>query len=482
MEKKVLAFDFGFSSGRAIVFSFDGRKISGEEINRFQNVLVKNGSAQCWDVEYLFGRIDESVKIALKKGISAIGIDTWGVDFAIEKEGAIVAPPVNYRDPSIVGASARTEKIMPFPVLYSKTGIQRMDFNTVNRFRVLDELYPGWREKGGKLLLMADLFAYRLTGVERCELTNASTTSMINAVTHDWDDEVLSAAGIDRALLPGIIRPGETYGYLKPEYTSEKIPVIAVCTHDTASAVAAVPTKSKNFAYISSGTWSLMGTETTRPQTGDLALKCNFTNEIGYGDSVRLLKNIMGLFLLQETRRELNERGEKTEFADLSRRALAVDTDKFIDPDDSAFLPRGPMLCRVDEYLARTGQGAAESDDERIAIIYQSLAFTYKKTLDRLTLVTGEKYDVLHIVGGGTQDELLNRLTSNAIGLPVITGPIEATAVGNAVVQLIAVGAIKDVGQAREIIANSSRLKTFLPEKQAQTQEKYKKYVMITEE
>ncbi|MBS6476475.1 MAG: rhamnulokinase [Firmicutes bacterium] len=479
--KKVLAFDFGFSSGRAIIFTFDGEKLESEEISRFQNIPKTIGRVRCWDVDYLFEKIDQSVLTAIGKGVCAIGIDTWGVDAAIVRGGEIIVPPINYRDDCITGAAAETEKLMPFETLYSISGIQRQDFNTVNRFRVFDKTFPGWRDKGGKMLLMPDLFAMHLTGSERAELTNCSTTSMLNAKTRDFDDRILKAASIDREMLPPIIMPGEQYGYLKPGYTDKKIPVVAVCTHDTASAVAAVPVSGKKFAYISSGTWSLLGTETSSPQTGKLAMQYNFSNEIGYGGKIRLLKNIMGLFLLQETRRELNEKGENIGFSEISARASAVQTDKFINPDDPMFLARGPMLCRVDEYLAKTGQKPAQSDDERFAIIYLSLALTYKRNLERLEQLTGTEYTTLHIVGGGTQDRLLNRMTANAVGIPVITGPIEATAMGNAIVQLISLGEIDGIDKAREIVAKSSKLTEYLPENNAEMQEKYQKFISITE-
>lgn len=479
--KKVLAFDFGFSSGRAIIFTFDGEKLESEEISRFQNIPKTIGRVRCWDVDYLFEKIDQSVLTAIDKGVCAIGIDTWGVDAAIVRGGEIIVPPINYRDDSITGAAAETENYMPFETLYSISGIQRLDFNTVNRFRVFDKTFPGWRDKGGKMLLMPDLFAMHLTGCERAELTNCSTTSMLSAKTRDFDDRILKAASIDREMLPPMIMPGEQYGYLKPGYTDKKIPVVAVCTHDTASAVAAVPVSGKKFAYISSGTWSLLGTETSSPQTGKLAMQYNFSNEIGYGGKIRLLKNIMGLFLLQETRRELNEKGENIGFPEISARASAVQTDKFINPDDPMFLARGPMLCRVDEYLAKTGQKPAQSDDERFAIIYLSLALTYKRNLERLEQLTGTEYTTLHIVGGGTQDRLLNRMTANAVGIPVITGPIEATAMGNAIVQLISLGEIDGIDKAREIVAQSSKLTEYLPENNAEMQEKYQKFISITE-
>ena len=479
--KKVLAFDFGFSSGRAIIFTFDGEKLESEEISRFQNIPKTIGRVRCWDVDYLFEKIDQSVLTAIDKGVCAIGIDTWGVDAAIVRGGEIIVPPINYRDDSITGAAAETENYMPFETLYSISGIQRLDFNTVNRFRVFDKTFPGWRDKGGKMLLMPDLFAMHLTGCERAELTNCSTTSMLSAKTRDFDDRILKAASIDREMLPPMIMPGEQYGYLKPGYTDKKIPVVAVCTHDTASAVAAVPVSGKKFAYISSGTWSLLGTETSSPQTGKLAMQYNFSNEIGYGGKIRLLKNIMGLFLLPETRRELNEKGENIGFPEISARASAVQTDKFINPDDPMFLARGPMLCRVDEYLAKTGQKPAQSDDERFAIIYLSLALTYKRNLERLEQLTGTEYTTLHIVGGGTQDRLLNRMTANAVGIPVITGPIEATAMGNAIVQLISLGEIDGIDKAREIVAQSSKLTEYLPENNAEMQEKYQKFISITE-
>lgn len=480
MNKKVLAFDFGASSGRAIVFTFSDGRIESEEINRFETASVFRDGALWWDYEYLFAKIDESVEKALPMGISSVGIDTWGCDFAVTDGRDIVVPPLHYRDEHVVGAADKTEKMIPFDKIYSETGIQRMDINTINRFCVLDEICPGWRKKARTALLMSDLFAWHLTGNMRCEITGASTTSMLGARNRSFDGGIMKALSLPDDFFAPLIAPGEIYGYLKNDGGTE-IPVIAVCTHDTASAVAAVPAGQEQFAYISSGTWSLMGTELKRPETGVKAKEFNFTNEAGYGNTTRLLKNIMGLWILQETRRNLEKKGRTLDFPQMAEAAAAACTDSFINPDDSMFMTHGDMLSRVDIFLDKSGQRPAENDGERLRIIYESLALDYLRVMRGLEDVTGKKYGVLYVVGGGSRDAFLAQLTADALGIPVIAGPCEATALGNAAVQFIALGEIKDIGAARKIIGAGSSLKTYLPADNAVMSEKYKRFVKLTE-
>lgn len=480
MDKKVLAFDFGASSGRAIIFTLRGRAIEAEEISRFKTRTIYRDGALWWDYEYLFSKIDESVEKALPYGISGVGIDTWGCDFALINGDRIVVPPLNYRDEHVLGAAADTEKRIPFEKIYAATGIQKMDINTVNRFSVLDKLSPGWRDGGCTALMMADLFAWHLTGSKRCEITAASTTSMLNVKEHVFDKEIFKALSLGENLFAPLIRPGEIYGYLKNTGDSQ-IPVFAVCTHDTASAVAAVPALTDKFAYISSGTWSLMGTERRSPETGKFAERLNFTNETGYNDTVRFLKNIMGLWILQEVRRNLNERGEQIDFPQMIKVASDSRTDSYINPDDDMFLTPGDMLARVDAYLQKTGQPPAKDDGERLRIIYESLALDYKNVMTGLESVTGEKYDVLHVVGGGSRDALLAQLTADALGIPVLAGPTEATALGNAIIQFIALGEIQDVATGRRIIRAGLDIKEYLPQNVAVMSDKFNRFKQITE-
>ena len=478
MDRKVLAFDFGASSGRAIIFSYGSEKLKAREISRFPTRSEERGGVLWWDCEAMFSAVDESVKTALKEGIDSVGIDTWGCDFALVDDEKVVLPPLHYRDKNVVGAADRAEKKLPFDRLYAATGIQKLDINTVYRFDVLDKVAPGWRKRGRRALMIADLIAWHLTGKQRCELTNASTTAMLDPRTLEFDRGILSALGLDAGFFAPMIRPGEKYGVIK----GTSVPVVAVCTHDTASAVAAVPATNKPFAYISSGTWSLMGTETARPETGADAKRYNFTNEIGYGGSVRLLKNIMGLWILQETRRNFLARGVQTDFAEMALLASQRTSDGIINPDDKIFMTHGDMLGNVDVYLEKTGQKAASDDAERLRIIYDGLALAYRKTIGRLEKITGEKYSALHVVGGGSKDAFLARITADATGKEVLAGPSEATAAGNALAQLIALGEINDLAAARKTVARNSEIARFVPNAADYYDEKFSKFEKLTED
>lgn len=478
-EVRVLAFDFGASSGRAIIFGFDGKKITQREINRFVNSPTMHNGILWWNAEYLFDKINESVAIALSYGIDAVGIDTWGCDFAVVSEDAVILPPMNYRDLSIVGAASETEKMISADRQYAVTGIQIMDINTVNRFAVLDRVMPKWRDNDGTVLLMADLFAWHLTGEKRCELTNASTTAMIDAESRCFSKEILSAIGVNEEIFAPIIKPGQVYGYLKNEFTDKKVPVIAVCTHDTASAVAAVPADTQNFAYLSCGTWSLMGTELPHPVINDVSKRYNFTNEIGVDGTVRLLKNIAGLWIIQEARRTQTEQGNELSFADISAMASGVMTDSYIDPDDRLFAPCGDMIERVNQCLKNSGQALPCGIAQSFRVIYDSLALKYKWVLERLQKVCGHTFDCLHVVGGGVRDKLLMQLAANALGMPVIAGPSEATAIGNAAVQFISLGCISGIREARKIICDSVPFDVYEPKDRDLWLKKYEKFKRI---
>lgn len=481
-DKSVLSFDFGASGGRAIVYTYKDGKINGKEINRFSNIpVVKNGILY-WDIDYLFGKIDESISVALDYEIESIGIDTWGVDFAIVDGDEIVLEPINYRDERIEGNTDLTDKKISRERLYELTGIQTMDINTVNRFAFLDAYVPQWREKKGVMLLMSDLFAWHLTGEKRTELTNASTTSMLNAKTRRFDPEIISALNINENTFAPLIFPGETYGYLKEKYTDRKIPVVAVCTHDTASAVAAVPAKTKQFAYLSCGTWSLLGTETDIPVTNEVARKFNFTNEIGYGGTVRMLKNIVGLWIIQEIKRNYAEKGNNVSFSDIANMAQTENVNSYIDPDDVLFMHRGDMLKRVERFIESTRQSELINDAQKVRSVYESLVLKYRFVLENLSRITGKTFDVLHVIGGGTQDGYLMQLAANATGLTVCAGPVEATAIGNAAVQFIALGVVGDIGEAREIVSRSCAQKTYMPQDVDTWRKKYEKFSKMMED
>lgn len=478
MKRKVLSFDFGASSGRAIIFEYDDGKLDWHEISRFATRQSEYNGALWWDYNHIFDFVDKAVATAVSEGVESVGIDTWGCDFALVDGDKVVVPPLYYRDRHIFGAAEKASDKMSFEWLYSKTGIQKMDINTVYRFDVLDNLSPGWRTAGGHALLMADLVAWHLTGKMRTELTNASTTGMLSPYTREFDDEILGALRLKKEFFAPLIYPGEIYGRI----VSTDIPLIAVCTHDTASAVASVPADKDKFAYVSSGTWSLFGTERSRPETSPEAMAMNFTNEIGFGGSIRLLKNIMGLWILQEFRRNLAGKGKKIEFPEMAALARGARCEGIINPDDAMFMSHGDIAAAVDAYMSATGQPLPSDDAQRLRLIYESLALAYKNTLQKLEKLTGESYDVLHIVGGGSRDEFLSQLTADTTGRTVVTGPTEATATGNALVQLMALGEISDLAAARAIVKANVKTKLYVANDDSPLNEKFTLFQQLTED
>lgn len=470
MSKRVLAFDFGASSGRAILGTFDGGIIRMEEIHRFSNDPVNVCGVFHWDVLRLFYEIKQGITKAVHAGgFDAIGIDTWGVDFGlIDKRGHLLNNPVHYRDTRTVGMIEKVCEVIPKEELYNSTGIQIAAINTLYQLAYLQQNEPEQLAQADKLLLMPDLFAYFLTGVTRAEYSEASTTQCLNPKTGDWAYELLDRLNIPRRLFPPIVDAGDTYGLLSDEICEElgapKVPVIAVATHDTGSAVVAVPSQEKDFIFISCGTWSLFGTELQAPVINETSFKFNLTNEGGFGRTTRFLKNIMGLWLIQESRRQWIREGENVTFADLEREALACEPFRcFINPDDDSFVSPGNLPKRVQEFCQRTGQYVPQTRGEIMRCIYESLAMKYRYTFHAIREVTGLEYTSIHMIGGGTKDRLLCQMAADACATHVIAGPIEATATGNIAVQLIALGEIADLKEARKVIAASEQPKFYEP-------------------
>ncbi len=462
MAKKILAFDFGASSGRAMLASFDGKTISMEEIHRFSNDPVKLNGVFYWDILRLMFEIKQGIVKAVNNGgFDAIGIDTWGVDFGLlDKDGRLLENPIHYRDERTVGMIEAAAEVVPKSEMYSRTGCQFARLNTLFQLYSLRKQRPELLDRAETMLFVPDLMAYFLTGVKKAEYTIASTSQMINPETKQWDKELLEKLSIPTSILPEIIAPGTPYGLLSDEICEElgakKVPVIAVATHDTASAVVSVPNTGNDFVYISCGTWSLFGTELPHPVINEKAEEHNFTNEGGYGGKIRFLKNIMGLWLIQESRRQWIREGADVSYGDLEREALAVEPFKcFIDVDDPSFETPGNLPKRVQDFCARTGQYVPQTRGEIMRCIYQSLAMKYRWTLENLIDVTGKKYDAIHMVGGGTKDNLLCQMTADFCNVKVIAGPIEATATGNIAVQLISLGELADITAARKVIADS---------------------------
>lgn len=489
MCRKLLAFDFGASSGRAMLGTFDGEKLELTEIHRFLNEPVEINGTLYWDVLRLFHELKQGLLKAQQQGhtdISAIGIDTWGVDYGLlNKNGDLLANPVHYRDARTNGIMEESFQIMPMEEQYARSGLQFMQFNTLFQLLAVQKAEPGLLEQADKALFIPDLFAYFLTGNKVCEQTIASTSQLCDPATHEFDFGLFERFGLRKDLFAEMVKPGTKAGILQPSIVQElglkyNPAVISVAQHDTASAVMAVPAASDRFAYISSGTWSLLGSETARPYTDDAAAQLNFTNEGGYNDTTRLLKNIMGLWIIQECKRQWDRQGEVYSFGELADLAANHEPLRcFIDPDDDVFLAPNGMVDRIKQYCKQTGQYVPQTHGEVARCVYESLAMKYRMSLEGLESILGYSLPVLHVVGGGGQNKALCQYTANAIKRPVVAGPVEATAIGNLMCQLIAMGDVKDIHQARAIIADSFESVEYQPECTALWDEKYEVFKNI---
>lgn len=487
MAKRVLAFDFGASSGRAIIGTLDNGKITLNEVHRFSNDPVTVNGTFYWDVLRLFHEIKQGLlKAKQAGGFDSIGIDTWGVDFGLlDKDGVLLENPVHYRDKRNIGMVEKAAKYIGKDEMYKLTGIQFMDFNTAFQLLSIKENRPELLARAQSLLFMPDLFAYFLTGNKVSEYSIATTSQLVDINTRDWSKEMLEKLGLPEKIFNRIVPSGSVTGYLSDEICEElgleKVPVIAVCGHDTQSAVTAVPSEKEDFAFISSGTWSLFGTETKKPIVNDLSYSFNVTNEGGFGYSTAFLKNICGLWLIQESRRQWIREGKKYSYAELEKAALREKPfARFIDPDAPEFAVPGNLPARIADYCRRTGQSVPENEGQTVRCIYESLALRYRAVLEGIEKCTGKNYDSLNVVGGGTKDTLLCKMTADACNITVYAGPIEATVMGNVAVQLISGGDIADVIEARRIIANSGQLKCYSPENTAAWDEAYEKFKSVT--
>lgn len=486
MTKRVLAFDFGASSGRAIIGCFDGDKITLEEVHRFSNDPVSVGGTVYWDVLRLFYEIKQGIiKAKIAGGFDSIGIDTWGVDFGlIDSEGKLMENPVHYRDARTVGLVDEAFKTMPKEKLYGITGIQFMELNTLFQLISLKKYRPWMLERADKMLFMPDLFGYMLTGKMCAEYSIASTSQLIDLDKRTWSKEILDAFGIKESVFAPLVQPGTVLGELSKEICEEcgvdPVPVISVCGHDTQSAITSVPCEDGDFAFLSSGTWSLFGTELDKPIVNETSMNINITNEGGFDGSTGFLKNIIGLWLIQESRRQWKREGKEYSYADLEKLALAAEPFKcFIDPDAPKFVPHGNIPERVREFCRKTGQYVPETVGEIMRCIYESLAMKYRLTFEKLRECTERDYPVIHVIGGGTKDGLLCQMTANSCDRTVKAGPIEATVMGNVAVQLMSNGSVENIGQARKIIAESSELKTFEPKDTDKWAEAYEDFLKV---
>lgn len=472
-DKRMLAVDLGASSGRGMIGSWNGKTITLEEIHRFSNDPVMMPGGFFWDTLRLLFEI----KIAILKsshtgGIDTLGIDTWGVDYGyLDKTGNLLSNPYHYRD-------TRTDGIQPYVFdkfisrsdLYRTTGIQSMNFNSLYQMAADMRDRPWVVENAESMLHMPDLLGFMLTGQKFSEYTVASTGAFLDAKKRDFAWDILKKFGIPKRLFCNLVKPGYDMGALLSKIEEETgntgVRVLKVASHDTASAVLSVPSSKKDFLYISSGTWSLMGTETDEPVLTDLSEKYDFTNEGGVFGTIRVLRNIMGLWIEQESRRQWAREGTKYTFDELSEMALnSKPLQCFINPDDQSFATAGNMPKRICEFCARTGQHVPENIGEIVRCIFESLALRYRWTAEKLEELTGKHYEVINIVGGGTKEVMLSRFAADATHKTVCAGPVEATALGNIAMQCIASGEISDVWEARRIIRDSSEVKEYAPSK-----------------
>lgn len=480
------AVDLGATSGRTMLCRIEGGKISIEEISRFANPIIEVRNHCYWDILHLYREILGGLAIVARRGIdiASIGIDTWGVDFVcFGSDGDILSAPLSYRDPHTAGIPAEFFKEIPASRVYGKTGIQVMDFNSLFQLYAMHKAGNSALANAHKILFMPDALSYLLTGVMVTEYSIASTSQLLNPVTKELDDELLRAVGVRPEQFAPIVMPGTRIGVLTKEVQRltglGAVPVIAVAGHDTASAIAAVPAGNERFAYLSSGTWSLMGIETADPIINERSCRENFTNEGGVDGTTRFLKNICGMWLLERCRKEWGEDAPR-DYAILTAEAMATKPfQSIINPDDKMFANPADMQEAIKEYCRETGQHVPEGYAETCRCIFESLALRYREVFGYLREMAAFPINTLHIIGGGSLNRQLNQFTANATGVEVLAGPQECTALGNIMIQAKAAGEVNDIFDMRSIIADSVVMNRFVPEDKELWDEAYEKYLEI---
>ncbi|HWT75636.1 MAG TPA: rhamnulokinase [Mobilitalea sp.] len=465
MGNYYLAIDIGASSGRHILGHLENGKLMLEEIHRFVNGMTEKDGELCWDLTGLF----QEIKLGMRKCKEAgkvpvsVGIDTWGVDFVLlDKEDHIIGNTVAYRDSRTTGMDDKVYSVIPEDKLYTWTGIQKQIFNTIYQLMAVKEQHPDYLDKAENLLMIPDYFHFLLSGVKRCEYTNATTTQLVNPITKDWDKELIDMLGYPRKIFTQIDCPATVLGNLTKEIREEvgfDCSVVLPATHDTGSAVIAVPSNQSNPLYISSGTWSLMGTERYDANCSALSKSLNLTNEGGYDYRFRYLKNIMGLWMIQSVKKEI---GQGYSYGEICEMASKKEIPSIVNCNDNRFLAPASMTQEVRKACAESNQPVPEGMAEVAAVIYNSLAKCYKSTVEELEEITKLTFDSIHVVGGGANAEYLNELTARFTGRKVLAGPTEATATGNILVQMITGQELKDLAAARECVRNSFEIKEYV--------------------
>ncbi len=483
-----LAFDLGAESGRVVLGRLRSGRLELQEIHRFPNEPLQVNDSFQWDVRRLWAEMKHGLAFAVKEAgdaLVSLGVDTWGVDFSLlDATDSLLGNPFHYRDRRTEGMVEAACRILPRSEIYNQTGVQIMPINSL--YQLLSMVKSGSTQlaEACTFLNVPDLFNFWFSGVKVSEFTIASTTQCYDPRTNNWTLGMLKKLGIPNTIFREIVPPGTVLGNLRAEVAEEigvnGIKVVAVASHDTQSAIAAVPATTDDYLYISSGTWSLMGTEVVQPVINHESLNYNLTNEGGYGGKYCLLKNIVGLWILQECRRAWAERGQQYSYDDLTQLAASAPSlSTFIDPTDSRFLPPGDMPGRIQAFCNDTGQPVPETHARIVRCILESLAMEYRRVADQMANLLGRAFPVIHIIGGGSRNSLLNRFTANATGRTVFAGPIEATAIGNILVQAIASGQIGSLSEARTLTRKSFDVKIFEPNSRAGWDQAYQGYLNL---
>jgi rhamnulokinase len=488
-NKVYLAVDLGAGSGRVLAGEFDGNRIELHELNRFDNIGLQLPTGVHCNITQLYQNILEGLRIAADTygdSVVSIGIDTWGVDYGLfDKDGRLLGLPYNYRDSRTDGMMEKAFEKVSKEEIYNKTGVPSLFFNSLYQLLSEVESRSPALESAEDMLFIPDMLGYWLTGKKTQERSFASTTQLYNPTTKDWDFELIETLGLPKRLFKKISDPGTVLGELRDKVATrtglEGVKVITVAGHDTASAVAAVPSQAKTPAFLSSGTWSLLGLELPKPVINEQSLADGFTNEIGVNNTVRFLNNICGLWLIQETKRYWRAGGEDVPYSKMAGFAAeATPFRSLINPDDKRFIEADRMPEKIQAFCHETGQPIPETKGEIIRCIYESLALRYATVWQKLIQYTEHKPQTLHIVGGGCQDKLLNQFAANSIGVRVAACPVEATGLGNILAQMLADGEINNLSEGRKIVLNSSLVETFEPEDQVIWREAKAKFANIT--
>jgi len=463
-----IACDLGAESGRVIEGTLNNGKLALSELHRFPNQPIKDKDSLCWNIPQVF----QEVLVGLRKvaehqdPIASLSCDSWGVDYMLfESDGSLITPTYHYRDPRSQSGMKEVLDKVPWETIYAETGIQKMPINTLFQLGAEKSKRLG---KAHQLLSVADGFNYLLSGAAKMEVSMASTTQLYNPVTKNWSDKLIQALKLPSKLFPQIVPSGTLLGPLRADIAQqtklEDVQVIASCSHDTAAAVAGLPASGQNWAFLSSGTWSLMGVEVPEPIINDASRELNFTNEIGYGNSVRLLKNIAGLWIIQECRRHWAEKEQDLDYDVMTHLAASSPPfESLINPSDPRFLEPGDMPSKIQAFCKETGQLVPRKPGPIVRCVLESLALLYRRTLGDIEKITGRKIERLHIVGGGTKNSLLNHFTANALQIPVVIGPTEAAAAGNVLVQAMALNHVPSLEEARKIVRDSFSMEIIQP-------------------